>query len=282
METLWKDYLEKRASRPAPDYDANVYDELREPAYEKLFGGTALSVVTLPIPTPPFVVNVHVYDEPPPRDSPLIIMPGPLESAPRISPPRRSFTTLATLGMSNERMAVPPGTRADCCRIELAMYLDHEAVAENRDLIAFGADVLLHYAKYPFLEDTFLAPTQVIPICVIGQGQVAFLGDPTITAFLLLPPPNTLPESKLHEHLSLDGDPVRLLVLVPITAREEEFIRRRGADAFIDESPHRSAIYGGQGAALAVHVWAKPEDAKPEATPDPKAKPPARPWWRFW
>lgn len=61
MEKLWKDYLEKRAARPAPDYDANAYDELRAPAYQQSFGGTALSVVTLPIPTPPFVVNVHVY-----------------------------------------------------------------------------------------------------------------------------------------------------------------------------------------------------------------------------
>ncbi|MBX3126354.1 MAG: suppressor of fused domain protein [Polyangiaceae bacterium] len=187
MEKLWQDYLEKRAARPAPDYDANAYDELRAPAYQQSFGGTALSVVTLPIPTPPFVVNVHVYDEPPPRDPPLVIMPGALEGAPPSSP-ARTFTTLATLGMSNERMAVPSGTPADCCRVELALYLDHEAVAENRDLIAFGADVLLHYAKYPFLEDTFLAPTQVVPVCVIGQGRVAFLDDPTISAFLLLPP----------------------------------------------------------------------------------------------
>ena len=241
MDKAWSEYLAKEARRAKPAYDANAYDALRQAAYAKVFGGPATSVRTLPIPTPPFPVNVEIYDEPPAID---LIVPAPLTGRPRSAPLPRSWTTLVTRGMSNERMAVPPGTPADCCRVELAMYLSHDAVRKNPDLVDFCGDVLLYWSKHPFLTDSYLWPTDAIPVITIGQGQVRFFGDPSMTAFFLSPPPHLFPESALNEHLVLDGDPVRILALVPVTQADVSRIRTFGGDAFYEQS-HLSAIYTG-------------------------------------
>jgi Suppressor of fused protein (SUFU) len=235
IEASWKDYLAKVESRPVEAYDANAYDALRDPIYTQLFGGAASHVVMEPIPSPPFVVGVHLFNAPPPVGGPAIIVPGPLRGHPvsDAEPQPRNWTTLATMGMSNERMPLPPEVPTALARVELLFYLSWDALAVTPDLIHFCSDMLLYAAKYPFLEGAFLAPGHIVPVCVIGQGPARFLNDDSVNRLLLLPPPSGLPEGHLSERLQLAGDPVSFLAVIPIVDQELNFIRANGLETFL-------------------------------------------------
>ncbi len=249
VESSWEAYIAKLKSRPpVEEYDANAYDALRDPAYTQVFGGAASQVVAESIPTPPFVVTVHLFEAA--SAAPVIIMPGPLSghAASQATPRRRQWTTLATMGMSNERMSGAPTENA---RVELLFHLSPGALAATPDLIHFCSDMLLYYAKYPFLEDTALGPGHIVPVCVIGQGPVRFLNDDSVSRLLLLPPPPELPESALAERLQLAGDPVRFLTLIPILEAELLFMRKHGLESllsgdlpFIYDGPRQSCVQG--------------------------------------
>jgi hypothetical protein len=224
----WKHYLVKGAHRRNDD-DAVAHDERRHEVYQSVLG-TAAHVVTLPVPTPPGPLDVLLFDEPGPLDLPLIVVPGALGgTAPGQS--GRAFTTLVTSGMSNQRMAYPEGTPRRFLRVELAMYLDRDAVRENADLTRFCSDVLMHHAKQPFLDDTFLAVGMVLPIVALAQGRTTFFDDPSITALVVAPPPVQLPEAALNSRLVLAGDGVNLFCLIPLTAKQERIAR-------MDLGPH--------------------------------------------
>jgi hypothetical protein len=286
LADLWKAYLARQALRTVPSYDASAYDELRLAAYEKVFGGSAPSVMMEPIPTPPFLVTVHVFDPPDPQGMPVIIMPG---ASPTIAPrSKRTATTLVTLGMSNERMDVDAAASDAWPRVELAIYLDKQVVTWNPDLVHFAGDLLLHHAKQPFLEEKPLAPGMILPIHVLAQGQVSFLGDRGISSLLVVP----APDDALHQHLELDGDPVRLLALVPIKPEEERYIRAWGAEGF-HAMAKLPVIYGGPRRALVTDVTIPPPHVEPDAkeparddatAAGPGSKPGSaeKPWWRFW
>jgi len=214
MTSDWESYLAKPGHRRLDDASLAEY-ERRDAVFREVFG-SAPFVFTLPICTPPGPLNVLVFDEPPQFDLPLIVIPGGLENkAPGQS--ERPFTTLVTSGMSDRRMAYPEGTPRRFPRVELAMYLDRNAVRANPDLTQFCSEVLMHYAKQPFLDDTVLEIGMVVPVVTLGQGQVRFLGDSNIAALIVAPPPDDFPEVDLNSRLELDGDGVNLLCLLPIT-----------------------------------------------------------------
>ena len=214
MTSDWESYLAKPGHRRLDDASLAEYEK-RDAVFREVFG-SAPFVFTLPISTPPGPLNVLIFDEPPRFDLPLIVIPGGLENkAPGQS--ERPFTTLVTSGMSDRRMAYPEGTPRRFLRVELAMYLDRETVRENPDLTQFCSEVLMHYAKQPFLDDTVLEIGMVVPVVTLGQGQVRFLGDSNIAALIVAPPPDDFPEVDLNSRLELDGDGVNLLCLLPLT-----------------------------------------------------------------
>ena len=149
------------------------------------------------------------------------------------------------MGMSNERMTIPDGITAEYARTELLFYLSFDAVNRAPDLIHFCSDVLLHYAKYPFVTDTFLGSGNLEPVCVIGPGQVRFHRDDSIGGLLFHPTPDSLPEFDLPKRLQLAGDPVRFLMLVPLTHQETSFARMAGVGNLLEQCPDIPGIYAG-------------------------------------
>ena len=241
IEALWKDYLGKRKERgPTPAYDANAYDELRRAAYRRMFGRSPLHVLMEPVPTPPFQVLVDIYEPP----AVAISFAG---ASPEYT---RPFTTLATTGMSNERQADPKDVHPPEVRVELAAYVSPAAIAAQPDLEHFLGDVLLCYAKMPFLSNQTIRPGKLAPVCTIGQGLVRFLGDDGVAGFMFLPPPESFEESQAYRTLRLDGDPVRFFGLVPLTRSELSFATIVGVDNFLETCPEIPFVYGGPRASM--------------------------------
>lgn len=245
IEGMWRKFLDRAKSNPVEDYDANAYEELRHVAYEVVFGGKAANVVVEAAVTPPFPVGVHLFNEPPKLS---IIMPGGASATPTQP---RNWTTLATMGMSNERMPNPPAhVRPEMGRVELLFHVSWRALDATPDLIHFCADMLMFFAKYPFLEERLLAPGHIVPVCVIGQGMIDFLGDPSVSRLLVMPAPPDAPGGDLEEHLELGGDPVSFLALVPITEEELQFYRKHGVAELLEQGelpgvydgPRRSSV----------------------------------------
>jgi hypothetical protein len=241
VKAAWERYL-ARPDRRTIDYDANAYDTLREAAYTRLFGAGAARVMVEAIPSPPFVVTVHILEPP----AVTIVPPtgSPSRSGRNDSLPPRSWTTLATMGMSNERMAVPPGMPPGLARTELLFYLSERAVASDPDMIHFCGDVLMYLAKYPFLEETWVGPGHIVPVCAAGVGPVRFFRDDSMTRLVLLSVPDNLPESQLPQRLQLAGDPVSFLLVTPMTDSELAFVRAHGLQALI-EGPGLPLLYDG-------------------------------------
>ena len=142
-----------------------------------------------------------------------------------ISPPEtsgRDYVTMVTSGMSDIEMPTPIALGRRCSRAELVFYC--------RDVRLEYANMLRRIAHYPHDRQTWLGPCHTYQaeelLDLDGRGH-------TFAGVLFLPAPFT-PDNRLPELLQLDGTPVKLLWVVPLTAAELELAQTRGTDALLD------------------------------------------------
>jgi len=130
-------------------------------------------------------------------------------------PGGRDFFTLATAGMSDRAMNVPHEAPQEYPRrIELVFYC-----AEPRTEYA---QLLRGLAHFPFDEKTWIGPGHTME-----TASIALLGCKDVEALLFIPSP-IMPDDSLPCALVLDGDPVSLLWVVPVTMAECALIKENG------------------------------------------------------
>ena len=117
---------------------------------------------------------------------------------------KRTWWTLITGGMGDQRQELPDNT---WYRAELLMYV-HEPKP-------WMLNVLEGVARCPFENNTFFHWWHTIP-----NGMPMTAEPSLLTAFYLMPPCKEAPE---FDQLTLEGDPVRFLWVVPITEAELAF-----------------------------------------------------------
>ena len=133
----------------------------------------------------------------------------------------RDFHTLVTSGLSDRPMPVPEELGSEHRRAELALYLRRPGPEHVRLLQTCAA-----LAGEP---DTWLGHGHTIPN---GQPPAPLFPGSSLSAVLLL---RTIlePDAFLGDHLVLEGDPVNLLWLVPITTAELELKLVQGLEALL-------------------------------------------------
>jgi hypothetical protein len=128
---------------------------------------------------------------------------------------RRDYYTLVTNGMSDMRMHMPQNS-PDPPRLELEVYV--KQVDENI------THRLIQDAVFPFVERTYLGHGDTI------DWMIPIVEGSKLTADLLI-------YSILTKHremkLEIEGDPVQLLWVVPITSEELVYKKENGLDALL-------------------------------------------------
>jgi hypothetical protein len=162
-----------------------------EGVYEELFGPYDVAFHQLDDETP----HIDVYRHPPTEGRP--------------------FSTFVTGGASRLPMQVPPEYHGAPRRIELVLY-----VGEPRN--EYGH--LLHrLAHYSHRNATWLGYWHSL----VGEPIVP---DSLLGPIVFLDPPFE-PDNVLHERLIVEGDPVELLWVVPITEQELAYKVEHGIEA---------------------------------------------------
>jgi hypothetical protein len=132
----------------------------------------------------------------------------------------RDFHTLITGGMSDLPMAVPD--QVPMRRAELVLYVE-----EPKDEYV---DLLRYLARNPHDQHSWMAYGTTM-----NNGQPPQpLFPSSVLDHLLFLPSLIEPDSGLPELLVLEGDPVSLLWVVPITAAECAFIQQRDVNEFLE------------------------------------------------
>lgn len=123
----------------------------------------------------------------------------------------RGFYTLVTGGMSDRVMNVPAGAPYPYRRMELVFYCS--------ELQPTYAEFLRRLAHFPFEQDTWYGQghtMETVDISLLESGRA--------DALLFLPA-TVSPDRSLPGELQIDGEPVGLLCVIPITADECRMIR---------------------------------------------------------
>ncbi|HEY8481697.1 MAG TPA: suppressor of fused domain protein [Spirillospora sp.] len=142
----------------------------------------------------------------------------------------RDFTVLSTVGMCRQRMPTVELYEDDVspyARIELAVAT---TLPSRR-----AGSIFPWLAPYPWRSVTWFAPGDVVrwyheaSTFPLGNGEAEWEG------VLLLDDPSRLegPEGPVLTGLTVEGDPVRWLWLVPISGEELQFAKSEGSDALI-------------------------------------------------
>jgi hypothetical protein len=133
----------------------------------------------------------------------------------------RDFWTLVTSGLSDHRMAVPGDLGPEHARAELVLYVPEPTPSHVRLLQTCAA-----LATEP---ETWLGHGHSIPN---GQPPAPLFPGSELKALLLL---RTIlePDAFLPDHLTIEGDPVNFLWLVPITAAELDLKLVQGLPALL-------------------------------------------------
>jgi len=176
------------------------YSAARSAAYRELWGEPA-TVVRESGPEFP-QVDICVY---PPRIGPHGIQLG--------------HHTLVTAGMSDLAMTFPPGSNPPFHRAELVMYVS-EPQEEHFRLLQF-------LAHHPHDASRYYVFGHTIP------NAEPFFTDSELSVALLLASVVQW-DARLPELLRLEVQPVQLLWVQPITARELSVKREQGLDALLD------------------------------------------------
>lgn len=131
----------------------------------------------------------------------------------------RDFWTLLTSGLSDRRMAIPSDLGPEHARAELVLYVREPSPEHVRLLQTCAA-----LAAEP---ETWLGHGHTIPN---GQPPAPLFPGSQLKVLLLL---RTIlePDAFLSDHLTIEGDPVSLLWLVPITAAELDLKLLQGLPA---------------------------------------------------
>lgn len=178
--------------------DQNVANlELREPVYRELFG----DCFTVNHELQPLVPHVDVYHFEPGYDE-------------------RSFHTLITGGMSDLPMYWTPEGVAR--RVELVIYTDR--------FEPHVVELLRWLAHLVHDQATWLSPGSTM---TNGHPPQPIFDGSVLDCFAFLDSV-VQPDAFLRDKLVLGGDPVDLLWVMPITAKEMGVIRERSLDAFLD------------------------------------------------
>jgi hypothetical protein len=127
------------------------------------------------------------------------------------------LTLVATLGMSSRPMSVPAGDVLR--RAELICYLP-PSLKDNTWWLCW-------LAEFPFIDNTWL-----------GHGHTIQMRKPLFEGsalqHLLVLPSLVRSHRNMEAHVTVDGDPVGLWWIVPLTNSECEYKRTRGVDALLD------------------------------------------------
>lgn len=130
--------------------------------------------------------------------------------------------SLVTSGMSDLRMTLPRRAGADVPR---RMELDFYCSEPREEDIA----TLRWVAHFPHDSKSWLGCGHTMPN---GNPPAPFWGSTELDTLLFLPP-IVKKDQTLPSELSLDGDPVHFLWLVPLTTAECNFKLTRGFDAML-------------------------------------------------
>lgn len=169
----------------------------REQAYGRFFGGE-------------FTVSHELLPREPHID---VYMFGPVEG-------EREFDTLVTGGMSDLPMNVPDGLPIR--RVELVLYAD-----EPRDEYV---NLLRWLAHLVHDQRTWISPGSTM---TNGDPPEPIFDGSLMDCFAFLQP-LLAPDYTFSDELEIDGDPVFLLWVVPITSSECEFLRTQGLETFYE------------------------------------------------
>ncbi|WP_119731924.1 suppressor of fused domain protein [Thermomonospora amylolytica] len=147
--------------------------------------------------------------------------------------PGRDFTVLSTLGMSRQRMPTVELYEDDVstyARIELAVAT---TLPSRR-----AGSIFPWLAQYPWRSVTWFAPGDMVKwyheprTFPLNAPDAA---DPRWSGVLLLDDPGRLPGPQAPDltGLTVGGDPVRWLWLVPITDEERRYAKAQGSNALV-------------------------------------------------
>ncbi|MGZ4962793.1 MAG: suppressor of fused domain protein [Limisphaerales bacterium] len=129
----------------------------------------------------------------------------------------RSYWTLITSGMSNERQIEPEDCREGMSpRAEILMYVQKP---EN-----WMFSVLKGLAEMPFVNNTCLHWWHTV-----ANGMPMTAKPSLLTSYFFLPP--YFESGEGFSDLELDGDRVDFLWMIPITEAEREYAMKHGSQA---------------------------------------------------
>lgn len=202
---------------PAPPYlsdipaiDPNVdpaWREARERAYDATLG-KCVHVLHEVVPVIPHI-DVYVY---PPNDE-------------------RPEFKLITSGMSDRLMHAESNVPPQMLRAELIFYC-----SEPRDEYE---KMLRYFAHFPHDVEDWLGDGHTVPINEFSKAMFGHTRFPT----LLFISPIVLAHREMAESISIDGVPLNLLWVVPITAAETELAVGSGTGALLKKfSEHKHPV----------------------------------------
>jgi hypothetical protein len=140
---------------------------------------------------------------------------------------QRPFTTLVTSGMSDQAMPVPQGPNSP--RAELILYVDRPHPTY--------INMLRHVAHLPHQHHTQLCYGSLISN---GDPARPIFANSVLDCYLFMIP-NVAADFQIQDALSIDGKPLQLLWVVPITCAERDFIAEHGMRGFcglLDKNNH--------------------------------------------
>jgi Suppressor of fused protein (SUFU) len=159
----------------------------------------------------------------------LEVIPGDTNESPRIDVhvygpghAAREFYTLVTSGMSDRAMKPPPEVGREGRRAELALYVDQPGKT--------FVELLRFVARLPFAHEAWLGHGHSIPN---GEPPRPLFRGSELTGLLVLRS-NVAPEASMQEVVAIDGDPVSMLMVLPVTATELDLKVREGAEALLE------------------------------------------------
>lgn len=182
-----------------PDKASVDFARQREVVYDTIFGKCAQVWHELPSMIP----HVDVYQFDPGNSG-------------------REFYTFVTSGMSDQRMMLPNDVGSKAARAELIFYCGKPKRDYN--------ELLRRLAHFPHDNKTWLAAGHTMPN---GTPPQLMFGSKVLDTLLFIP---TIvgPDKELPDRLRLDGDPVNLLWVVPITTAECELKLNDGIGGLLD------------------------------------------------
>jgi hypothetical protein len=131
----------------------------------------------------------------------------------------QAHSTLVTTGMSDLAMTFPPDSKPPFHRAELVMYVPAPSEEHFR--------LLQFLAHYPHDARRYYVYGHTIP-----NAQPFFSNSEVLSVALLLQS-LVRSDARLPELLRIEGQPVELLWVQPITAPEAAVKRQRGIDALL-------------------------------------------------